>query len=99
MSGSNDFATRKLIFRWIADHQATFYSPRVTVNPIGVYFSPATRNYFPDEFIQSYRGIMMLLLTSHLEFQVVTPRDVRHFAGDPLILPNAKCLSNAEVDM
>ena len=53
MSGSNNIETRKLIFRWIRDHQNTFYSPRVPVNPIGVYFSPETRDQFPNEFIRS----------------------------------------------
>jgi hypothetical protein len=98
MSRSNDIETRKLIFRWIADHQAAFYSPRHPVNPIGVYFSPTTRDYFPSEFVRSYRGIMIVLLTSHLEFQVVTPRTSQAFAGNLLILPNAKCLSSGELD-
>jgi len=98
MSESNDFETRKLIFRWIADHETLFYSARVPVKSIGVYFSPKTRDYFPSEFIRSYRGILILLLTSHLEFQVVTPRNCRAFTGDLLVLPNAKCVSNAEVD-
>lgn len=72
MSGSNDWEVRKEVFKWIADHEKTFYSPRQAVDPIGVYFSPRTRNYFPEPFIWSYRGMMLLLLQSHREFQVVT---------------------------
>ena len=45
MAGSNDPATRKKIFSWIKQHEKTFYSPRTPINPIGVYFSPETRNY------------------------------------------------------
>jgi len=69
MSGSNDVETRKVIFNWIAGHEKTFYSPRNPVRPIGIYFSPKTRDYFSTEFIESFRGMMYLLLQSHLEFQ------------------------------
>ncbi|MFB3923354.1 MAG: hypothetical protein ACE145_16650 [Terriglobia bacterium] len=98
MSGSNDIDTRKLIFNWIADHQQTFFSPRKPVRPVGVYFSPKTRDYFPEEFIESFRGMMYLLLQSHLEVQIVTPRDRKDFHGDQLILPDVRCLSESELD-
>jgi len=98
MSGSNDLDTRKTIFKWIAGHEKTFYSPRNPVRPIGVYFSPKTRDYFPEEFIESFRGVMYLLLQSHLEFQIVTPRDMQSFGGEELILPDVRCLSGPELD-
>jgi hypothetical protein len=98
MSGSNDKETRKVIFNWIAGHEKTFYSPRNPVRPIGVYFSPKTRDYFPKEFIESFRGMMYLLLQSHLEFQIVTPRDMQSFRGEELILPDVRCLSGPELD-
>ena len=98
MSGSNDLDTRKMIFQWIASHEKTFYSPRIPVRPIGVYFSPKTRDYFPEEFIESFRGMMYLLLQSHLEFQIVTPRDMQAFRGEELILPDVRCLSGPELD-
>jgi hypothetical protein len=41
---------------------------------------------------------MMLLLQSHLEFQIVTPRTLRDFHGDMLILSDARCLGKEEVD-
>lgn len=97
MSGSNNIQTRTEIFGWIARHQRTFYSPRRPVNPIGVYFSPKTRDYFPDEFIQSYRGILCALLQSHLEFQIVTPRTLGAFSGEALILAEVKCTGDDEV--
>jgi len=97
MSGSNDIQTRKLIFGWIKDHEKTFFLPRYPVQPIGVYFSERTRNYFAKEFIDSYRGILMLLMQSHLEFQIVTPRILADFRGEMLILPDARCLSREEL--
>ncbi len=96
MAGSNDLATRKQIFSWIKDHEKILYSPRTPMNPIGVYFSPATRNYHADEFISSYRGILILLMQKHLEFQVVTPRTLGDFHGSTLILPDARILDANE---
>ena len=98
MSGSNDIQTRKLIFGWMKEHEKTFFLPRQPVRPIGVYFSPRSRNYFAKEFIESYRGILLLLLQSHLEFQIVTPRTLSEFHGDMLILPDTRCLGKKEVD-
>jgi hypothetical protein len=96
MAGSNDLATRKKIFSWIEAHQKTFYLPRSPIHPVGVYFSPTTRNYFADEFVRSYRGILILLMQKHLEFQVVTPRTLAEFKGDTLILPDVRLLSDSE---
>jgi hypothetical protein len=98
MSGSNDIHTRTLIFEWIKNHEKTFLLPREPIHPIGVYFSQKSRNYFADEFINSYRGVMLLLLQSHLEFQIVTPRTLASFHGAVLILPDARCLSTEELN-
>ena len=83
MAGSNDTATRRKIFSWIKDHENTFYRPRSAIAPIGVYFSPETRNYYAHEFIRSYRGISILLMQKALEFQVVTPRTLSEFRDTP----------------
>jgi hypothetical protein len=96
MSGSNDMETRKLIFKWMKEHEEVFFRPRLPVRPVGVYFSPATRNYFAEDFIRSYRGILMLLIQSHVEFQIVTPRTLADFRGDILILPDSRCLDTNE---
>jgi len=96
MAGSNDPATRRQIFSWIKAHQDTFYLQRTAIAPIGVYFSPDTRNYYADEFISSYRGILILLMQKHLEFQVVTPRTLAEFRGHTLILPDVRVLSDNE---
>jgi hypothetical protein len=98
MSGSNDLPTRKRIFQWIAEHEKTLYAPREPIRPVGVYFSPSTRNYSPDEFLPSYRGILILLLQKHLEFQVVTPRTLAEFRGSTLVLPDVRMLGEAERD-
>ncbi len=96
MGGSNDLPTRKKIFDWIAAHEKTFYLPRTPVDPIGVYFSPETRNYYANDFIASYRGILILLMQKHLSFQIVTPRTLADFKGETLVLPDVRVLSETE---
>jgi hypothetical protein len=98
MSGSNDLPTRTRVFAWVRQHENSFYAPRTPINPAGVYFSPRTRNYFASEFTDSYKGTLALLLQSHIESQVVTPATLKSFRGPVLILPDAKCLSSAEVE-
>jgi hypothetical protein len=96
MAGSNDSATRKQIFDWIAKHEKTFYLPRTPMHPVGVYFSPASRNFDATRFLPSYRGTLLLLLQNHVEFQVVTPRTLAEFHGATLVLPDVSVLSDAE---
>ena len=96
MAGSNDLPTRRKIFSWIKTHEKTFYSQRTAISPIGVYFSPQTRNFFANEFVASYRGMLILLMQKHLEFQVVTPRTLSDFRGNTLILPDVRVLSDVE---
>jgi hypothetical protein len=98
MAGSNDMATRVQIFHWIAANQSIFSSPRTPVGKVGVYFSDSTRNYYPDEFIHSYQGVLLLLLRSHIQFQIVTPRTLASFHGATLILPDVRILSRTEID-
>jgi len=97
MSGSNDIETRKVIYKWIAENENTFYKPRKPIAPIGIYFSPKTRNYYPDTFIESFQGMMKMMLQGHMEFQIVTPKTLKEFNGDVLILPDVKCVSANEV--
>src|SRR5579871_2199425 len=96
MAGSNDLATRKKIFDWIQAHEKTFYLPRTPVDPVGVYFSPETRNFYADEFVASYRGTLILLMQKHLAFQIVTPRTLADFHGKALVLPDVRVLSDDE---
>jgi hypothetical protein len=96
MAGSNDLETRKKIFFWIAAHEKTFYLPRSPVDPIGVYFSPDTRNFYAEDFIASYRGILILLMQQHLELQIVTPRTLADFRGKTLVLPDVRVLGDSE---
>ena len=96
MAGSNDLPTRKKIFSWIQAHEKTFYLPRSPIDPIGVYFSPETRNFHADDFIASYRGILILLMQKHLEFQIVTPRTLADFQGQTLVLPDVRVLGDEE---
>src|SRR3954469_4961229 len=96
MAGSNDLATRKKIFEWIKEHEKTFYLPRTPIDPVGVYFSPQTRNVYAEEFLGSYRGVLILLMQKHLEFQIVTPRTLSEFRGKTLILPDVRVISEEE---
>jgi hypothetical protein len=96
MSGSNDIVMRRKIYSWIATHEWTFYAPRLPMHPVGVYFSSASRNYFTKDFLDSYQGIIILLLQHHFEYQVVTPRTLADFKGETLILPNVRVFSEAE---
>jgi hypothetical protein len=99
MSGSNDFETRKLVYKWIGEHEKTFYLPRTPVHPIGIYFSPKTRDYFAHEFMASYKGMLYMFLQGHREFEIVTPRTLSAFTGDVLILPDIKCVSDEEISL
>jgi hypothetical protein len=96
MAGSNDLPTRKKIFSWIAAHEKTLYLPRAPIDPIGVYFSPETRNFYAADFLASYRGILILLMQKHLEFQIVTPRTLADFRGQTLVLPDVRVLGESE---
>jgi hypothetical protein len=96
MAGSNDQATRTTIFNWIAEHDTTFYRPRRPMKPVGVYFSPKTRNYNAQQFVSSYRGCLILLMQTHREFQVVTPRTLAQFKGETLVLPDVREVSKEE---
>ena len=96
MAGSNDEETRKQIFAWIEKNQDILYSPRAPMHPIGVYFSPKSRDYAPDQFLPAYRGALVALLQAHREFQVVTPRTLDAFRGEKLVLPNVLSLDAGE---
>ena len=96
MSGSNDMATRAEIYHWVAGHEGVFSGKRVPMGDTGVYFSDTTRNYGPKDFVASYRGVLLLLLQAHVQFQIVTPRSLSEFAGRTLVLPDVRVLSEAE---
>lgn len=99
MSGSNDIGTRTQIFDWVRKYETHFYSPRTPLAPIGVYFSPKSRDYFAEDFITSFRGVMMLLMQKHWAFQVVTPRTLKDFRGSTLVLPDVRVLSDDEANL
>src|SRR6266852_2219998 len=96
MAGSNDLATRTQIFQWIEKNEKTLYLPRKPMAPVGVYFSPKSRDYDAEGFLPSFRGVLLLLLQTHREFQVVTPRTLAGFRGEVLFLPNVSIVSDTE---
>lgn len=96
MAGSNDESTRKQIFEWIEKNEKTLYLPRKPMQPVGVYFSPKSRDYDPGGFLPSYRGALVAMLQAHREIQVVTPRTVGEFQGKTLVLPNVSVVKDPE---
>ncbi|MDQ1296519.1 MAG: hypothetical protein QG611_497 [Bacteroidota bacterium] len=96
MSGSNDYEARTKVFKWISDFEKLIYAPRKPIAPVGVYFSPSTRNYFSEDWIPAYLGIMNLLIEKHIEFEIITPRTLTSAVSDILILPDVKCVSSTE---
>ena len=98
MSGTNDIETRTKVYKWVSNHEDIFYSPRIPLQPVSIYFSANTRNYFSEEFLRSYRGILNLLIQSHIQFQIVTPRTIEKLSPKILILPDVKCLSEEEIN-
>jgi hypothetical protein len=98
MSGSNDMPTRVEIFKWIAAHEDIFGVRREPIGEVGVYFSDTTRNFYPQDFVASYRGVLLPLLRNHTQFRIVTPRTLSAFDGQTLVLPDVRVLSDAESD-
>ncbi len=96
MQGSNDLATRKHVFDWLGRNEETFFSHRAPLHPVGVYFSPKSRDYHLMDFLPSYRGTLLALLHAHRDFQVVTPRTLDDFHGQALVLPSVSTLSEPE---
>ena len=97
MSGSNDMAERKIVYQWIASHEDVFGKVREPIGDIGVYFSDTTRNYYPKEFLASYRGTLLLLMQNHRQFQIVTSRNLQNFQGATLVLPGVRVLNGPEL--
>lgn len=98
MSSTNDMETRAEVYNWVSEYEDVFYSPRKAIEPISVYFSDITRNYFSEEFIDSYRGILNMLIHSHLPFQIITSRTIDKLSPKILILPDVKCITNREAE-
>ena len=96
MANSNDLATRAEIFAWIKRYEEHIYGVRDAIHPVGVYFSPTSRDFAVQDFLPSYRGIVLLMLRSHREVQIVTPRTLGIFRGNVLVLPNVSSLDDAE---
>jgi len=99
MGGSNDYAARTKVYKWISENEKLIYAPRKTMSPVGIYFSPKTRSYFADDFTLAYLGMMNLLLREHIEFEIVTPRTLATTNCKILLLPDVKCVSDIEYSL
>ena len=98
MSSTNDPETRRFVYKWILENSSKFYYKRRPLNPVGIYFSPETRNLFPDEYPQNFFGMIYLMALSHLDYEVITPRTLKDFKYGSIIFPDAKCLSEKELN-
>jgi hypothetical protein len=97
MSGSNDYDTRTEVYKWIKENEQLIYNRREPMSPVGVYFSPNTRDYFSDSWERSYFGTMELLMQKGIEFEIVTPRTLDKFKSGLLIFPDVRSLGNEEL--
>lgn len=99
MSSTNDMPTRTEVYKWVSDHEKIFYpGTDKPVDPVSVYFSDYTRNYFSEEFLKSYRGIINLLMHSHIPYQIITSRTLQKLNPDVLIMPDVKSISDEELE-
>jgi hypothetical protein len=97
MSGSNDYDTRAEVYKWIKENEQLIYNKRGPMSPVGVYFSPNTRDYFSDSWERSYFGVMELLMKKRVEFEIVTPRTLNKFKSELLIFPDVRSLGEEEL--
>ncbi len=97
MSGSNDYDTRKEVYKWIKDNEQLIYTKREPISPVGVYFSPNTRDYFSDSWKRSYFGTIEILMQKGIEFEIVTPRTLEKAKSDLIIFPDVKSLGEVEL--
>jgi hypothetical protein len=96
MSGSNDLPTRRRMFEWIAKHEKdVLRATSADSSGRGVLLARPPE-LFPDEFMRSYQGTVILLLQAHRELQIVTPRTLTAFRGSTLILPDVRVLEDDE---
>jgi len=97
MSGSNDYDTRKQVYKWINDNEQLIYTKREPMSPVGVYFSPNTRDYFSDSWERSYFGTMEVLMQKGIEFEIVTPRTLDKSKSGLLLIPDVRSLGEEEL--
>jgi len=95
-STTTDSLLRQKIFTWIKENSDIIYG-RKSVQRVGLYFSPWSRNFDRDLYLQSFLGMGMLLLQSGYPVEVVTPRTLQQYHGNYLIVPSARILSEKEI--
>lgn len=96
MSGSNDYDARTQVYKWIKENEKLIYSKREPIAPVGVYFSPNTRDYFSAEWERSYFGTLEYLMERGIEFEIVTPSTLLTSRSGLLIFPDVRSLGKRE---
>lgn len=97
MSGSNDYDARTQVYKWIAENEKLIYSRREPISPVGVYFSPKTRDYFSRDWEAAYFGTLELLMEKGIEFEIVTPSTLAKYKSGLLIFPDVKSFDSGEL--
>ncbi len=111
MSGTVGLDYRTSVFGWIRNHSSVLFGDWHVIDPVYVYFSPESRDmlapfsdyYSPNqgdsEHLLETLGIIILLMQSHIPFEVVTPRDFSKISNGLLILPDVEAMSNTELNL
>lgn len=102
MDGTVSVTQQEEIFHWIEDYSVYYYDAEPWAN-VGVYYSKATMDFLYHEqwgegdFYCEFMGISMMLLSSHIPYQVIfSLDDLDQF--HTVILPNTACMSDEEIE-
>ena len=97
MAGSNDLGdAQEDLFVDSGSTRKRFTCRERRSIPLASTFRRKRGIIYAKDFIASYRGILILLMQKHLEFQIVTPRTLGEFQGTTLVLPDVRVLSDSE---
>ncbi len=87
MSGMPDSNFRRDLFRWLAEHRDLLYSAELEpLAEVAVVFSRNTLDFRgrgsweEGAYSDGFYGMLMLLLESHIPFQVITERELQRLA-------------------
>lgn len=102
MDGTVSTNQQKEIFHWIKDYSPYYYEAEPWAN-IGVYYSKATMDFLYHElwgegdFYCEFMGVSMMLLAGNIPYEVIFSLDnLNQF--HTVILPNAACMSDKEIE-
>lgn len=108
LHGVVDMDFRKQLFSWINTHESTLYDNNTESKPyanLAVVYSQQTLDYrdrgdwTADYFTSAFTGMEMLLLESHIPYEVISERNFDQLHNyDAVILPHVGALTNTQVE-